>query len=141
MCGIAAAGLALSAIGTAMSVSQAHSQAKTQKAMYQRQAQITETENLLRKQDRLARLDKIMGQQRAMYGASGVDPLVGSPADVQANTVADFTREQFMDDFNATNRIDAFNTSAANSQPNYGPSLFQFGSTAVDYAARRANRG
>jgi len=141
MCGIAAAGLALSAIGTAASIGQAHSQAKTQKAMYQRQAQVTATESALRKQDRLERLDKIMGQQRALYGASGVDPLVGSAADVQANTVADFTSEQYMDDFNAANRIDAFNTSASNSQANYGPSLFQFGSTAVDYAARRANRG
>lgn len=140
MCSIAIAGLALSAVGTAASISGQQQQAKAQRAAYTHAAQTAETEAALRRQDRLREAERTISSQMAAYGASGVT-LDGTPMDVFSNTAAEYARAQYTDDFSTRNRIGSLEASRSNTQANPGPALAQFGGTALDYAARTANRG
>lgn len=140
MCGVAAAGLALTAIGTLFSVQQGAAQVKAQRQMYQQQAAVGETENALRRQDRARRLEREQAAIRNAYGAAGFD-LIGTPSEVLANTAGEFAREQYADDFNTRHRVGAYNTMASNSTYSYGPALFSLGSAGLNYAARSENRG
>ncbi|WP_374632848.1 hypothetical protein [Ferrovibrio sp.] len=140
MCTIALAGLALTAVSTAASISGQQQQAKSQKAAYTHAAKVAETEAALRRQDRMREAERTLNKQMAAYGASGVT-LDGTPMDVFSNTQAEYARAQYMDDFNTSNRVGSLEASSANTRANPGPALAQLGGTALDYAARNANRG
>jgi hypothetical protein len=95
MCGIAEAGLALSALGTAGSVlgamqqgQAAQAQADYQAAVYEREANISEMKardaeyrGRMERQDIALQAAKMVGAGRAGWGASGVQLGSGSPLD------------------------------------------------------------
>lgn len=140
ICGVAEAGLAITAVAALFSIGQGQAQAKAQKKIYQQQAEVRRTENSLRSEDRARRLEREQAAIRNAYGAAGFD-LSGTPTDVLANTAGEFAREQYMDDFNTRYQTGAYDAMAANSTYSYGPALFSLGAQGVNYAARYENRG
>lgn len=131
----AAVPIAISAASTLFSVAAQQSQANRQQAMYDRQAQITATENALQAEDRRRRNLAEIGKLRAQYGASGVDPNEGSADIVIQDTAAAFAREQFNADFNAKTKIGSYQTSGDNAQADANAksvgTLFNFASSAA----------
>jgi hypothetical protein len=130
--GAAAIPIAISAASTLFSIGAQQSQAKRQQAMYDRQAQVTTTENALQAEDRQRRLATQISKQRALYGASGVE-IDGSPADVIEDTAGKFAREQYNADFNAETKIGSYQVSGDNAQADANAksvgTLFNFAST------------
>ncbi len=119
--------------------------AANQMALANAQASLTEYEiknmeqaSELRASDRRKRMRKAIGTQLALYGSSGVDPLVGTPVDVMADTAKEYAGEQFTDTFETQNRIYS-NMIKARNQRAYGKQQ-AFGSL-LDYGTRWAMRG
>lgn len=140
MCGFAAAGLALTAISTVAQISQGQQQAKQQKKYYEQNAQNEQAAYALRSEDRARKFASMQASANARYGAAGV-AADGTPGDVLESNAAAYARDQFMDQFNTQNRVAGYGMYAANSNYNWGAPLFQAGGSALDYAARTANRG
>lgn len=120
------------------SVAAQQSQAKRQQAMYDRQAQVTETENALAADDRRRRQLAEIGKLRGQYGASGVDPNEGSADIVTQETAATFAREQYNADFNAKNKIGSYEASGANAQADANAKSV---GTLFNFASNTAKRG
>jgi hypothetical protein len=94
--------IAVLAVSAALSAYASYAQGKQQEQSYKAQAQmaanqavVARTEGELRAADVGRRGERIAAQQAALFGASGVDPFSGSPADVQADTASGVARDQF----------------------------------------------
>lgn len=135
--GAAAIPIVISAASTLFSVASQQSQAKRQQSMYDRQAQITQTENALAAEDRQRRQAAKIGQMRALYGASGVD-ISGSPEAVIEDTAATFAREQYNADFNAQTKIGSYQASGDNAQSDANAKSV---GTLFNFASSTAKRG
>jgi hypothetical protein len=90
---IALAGTAMSAVGSI-------EQGKTQAAILQQNANVARIQGQMTDQtDKAKQLDlseqrrKMIGSQIAKYGGAGVDPGVGTPLDVMANTYSQYERD------------------------------------------------
>ena len=139
MCGVTemvVAGLVLSAAATAASAQQQAQQAEFQADQLEDEAQAEETARALRREDRERRRQRVLAQQRVLFGASGfeVDP------EILADTSREFAREQFADDFNVGRRSGSLVASAANTRASgrnaITSSVLDFGGGATDTVIR-----
>lgn len=119
--------------------------AAQQMALANQQASLTEYEvknmeqaAMLRSADRKRRMRSAVGTQLALYGASGVDPLRGTPIDVMSDTAQEFATEEYADAFQTAGQRYAGMIRAQN-QRDYGKQQ-AFG-TLLDYGTRWAMRG
>jgi hypothetical protein len=135
MAGIASGiGWGLAGLGTLGQISAAQDYAKSQREMLT-QMQGTEAVGLeLRQRDRKRKLEQMMGQQAAIYGASGVT-LEGTPAAVLANTASEVAKEDFTDKYNSEAKQQSWELSKNAVQRNADTrsiaSLFNFGANAL----------
>ena len=90
--------------GTLYSMQQNIAIANEQAALSAFQADQTERAYLERKEQRRKQLRRIVGQQRALYSASGVS-LEGTPTDVFADTAREFSYEDYADRFDAYSNV------------------------------------
>lgn len=90
--------------GTLYSAQQNVALANQQAALSAYEANQTERAYLERKEQRRKQLRKVVGQQRALYSASGV-ALEGTPTDVFADTAREFAYEDFADKFDAYSNV------------------------------------
>lgn len=108
--------------------------ARSQKDMIEQMQATERVSRTLRTQDRSRRRDQMIGQQAAMFGASGVT-LEGSPSAVMADTAAEVAREQFNDEFNSDAKQSAWELSKRATQRNADmrsiATLFNFGANAL----------
>lgn len=130
--------IAISAASTLFSAASTNSQAKAKSAQYERDAQVAETEQALRTEDRQRRMAAEIGRQRALYGAMGTDPNSGSAAYTQEQTAGEYAREEYNDRFNTQNRIDADRTSSQIATQEGNQKMV---GTLFDFASKQAKRG
>lgn len=90
-------GMALAAIGTAITVVGQVRQANAQAAMYEHQAQVQEYNYKVRSAERDEQRKRVMANQRSSYAAQGVDPGSGSALDVYARSAGQFAAEDTQD--------------------------------------------
>ena len=116
-----------------------------QMALANQQASLTEfevdqmeTAALLRASERKRKMRRAVGQQLALYGASGVDALRGTPVDVMSDTAKNFAFDQFTDDFTTSGQAYAGRIKAQN-QRAYGKQ--QATASLLDFGTRFAMRG
>jgi hypothetical protein len=98
--------------GTLYSMQQNVALANQQAALSAFEADQTERAYLERKEQRRKQLRRIVGQQRALYSASGVS-LEGTPTDVFADTAREFAYEDFADRFDAYSNVVSKNYEAS----------------------------
>ncbi len=125
---IAVAAIALS---TVAQISAQQSAAKSQAAAMRYQADVAKTEAALQTEDIQRRARQMVGRQRAMFSAAGVD-LEGSPLDVFADTQAGAARDIFNVKFNAENTANIldFNARAVRKSANNASVATAFGGIA-----------
>jgi hypothetical protein len=126
-------GWGLAALGTLGSMAATNQYANAQKDQIDQLKQ-NETVGLsLRTQDRQRKLKQMVGQQAALYGASGVI-LDGTPGDVLASTTGEVQREQFNDNYNSEAKQRSWDLSrkavGENASLKNTASLFNFGANA-----------
>lgn len=116
MCYVMAIGLAIMAVTTALTATEsveqgqaANKQAKYQ-ADYQKQAQAVTDADTQRK------IVQQQATQQAAFASAGVDPTLGSAADVQASSAADAGRDLYESDLRAQNQEDQTLTAGKNAQ-------------------------
>lgn len=109
---VAAAGIVMSAAGTAMQVQQQRAQADFQAQQLEQEAQAERTAQALRSEDRRRRFQRTLAEQRVLFGASGtaIDP------NILAQTAEEFAREEFNDRFNLVRSVNALQGSAASAR-------------------------
>ena len=117
----ATVGTTIQAIGTLASAGAQYQSAQYGKAMAEQNAKIAEQQGLasLRQgaleQERIARRARqIQGQQRALYGASGVDISSGSPLEIQASTEYMAAQDKALVRYNAELKKWGFDVESAN---------------------------
>ena len=117
----ATVGTTIQAIGTLASAGAQYQSAQYGKAMSEQNAKMAEQQGLasLRQgtleQERIARRARqIQGQQRALYGASGVDISSGSPLEIQASTEYMAAQDKALVRYNAELKKWGFDVEAAN---------------------------
>lgn len=117
----ATVGTTIQAIGTLASAGAQYQSAQYGKAMAEQNAKLAEQQGLasLRQgaleQERIARRARqIQGQQRALYGASGVDISSGSPLEIQASTEYMAAQDKALVRYNAELKKWGFDVEAAN---------------------------
>jgi len=134
MCTPVAAVLAVTTLAT-MKMQQ--NSAKAQAQMYDYQGKVAQTTGALQEDDQRKQADILLGKQRAIFGASGVDPTSGSAADVYSQTAKDAEHNIFQTTFNTSNTVARANQSAANSI--YEGNQQAMG-TLLNYGSRMAGR-
>ena len=107
-------GLIFSAISTVAQISSTNQEAESNQAELARQAQDELVASKLREEDRRRQLQALTEESLAIFGAGGVTIGSGSPLDVIGQQAGESAREQFNDDFNVTNSVNALNQSARN---------------------------
>jgi hypothetical protein len=119
--------------------------AAQQMALANQQATLTEYEvknmeqaAMLRSSERKRRMRSAVGQQLALFSASGVDPLKGTPVDVMSDTAQEFAYEDFADAFETQGKVYSGMIKAKNLRA-YGKQ--QATATLLDYGTRWAMRG
>ena len=117
----ATVGTTIQAIGTLASAGAQYQSAQYGKAMAEQNAKLAEQQGLasLRQgaleQERIARRARqIQGQQRALYGASGVDISSGSPLEIQASTEYMAAQDKALVRYNAELKKWGFDVESAN---------------------------
>lgn len=117
----ATVGTTIQAIGTLATAGAQYQSAQYGKAMAEQNAKLAEQQGLasLRQgrleQEQIARrARKIQGQQRAMYGASGVDIGSGSPLEIQADTEYMAAQDKALVRYNAELKKWGFDVESAN---------------------------
>jgi len=135
----------ISAISPFIAAGSTAALASQQMALANAQASLTEYEitNMeqaaaLRQSERKKKMRRAIGTQLALYGASGVDPLQGTPVDVMGDTASEFAYEDYADAFETQGRIYS-NMIKARNQRAYGKQQ-AFGSL-LDFGTRFAMRG
>ncbi|MBD1210596.1 MAG: hypothetical protein H9535_19365 [Ignavibacteria bacterium] len=127
-------GWGLAGLGTLGSIAATQDYARSQRDMIEQMQGTERVSRTLRTQDRNRKRDQMIGQQAAMFGASGVT-LEGSPMAVMADTSAEVAREQFNDDFNSNAKQAAWDLSKRSAQRSADmrsvASLFNFGANAL----------
>jgi len=97
-------GLAMMVASAAMGAVTSIQSGNAAAAQAKQQAEYIDNANQVQAADRARRRDALIGQQAALYGASGLDASAGTPADVYASTAADFGSEQYQADIGAANQ-------------------------------------
>ena len=117
----ATVGTTIQAIGTLASAGAQYQSAQYGKAMATQNAKLAEQQGLASlqqgrlEQERIARRARqIQGQQRAMYGASGVDISSGSPLEIQASTEYMAAQDKALVRYNAELKKWGFDVESAN---------------------------
>ena len=117
----ATVGTTIQAIGTLASAGAQYQSAQYGKAMAEQNAKLAEQQGLasLRQgaleQERIARRARqVQGQQRALYGASGVDISSGSPLEIQASTEYMAAQDKALVRYNAELKKWGFDVESAN---------------------------
>lgn len=127
-------GWGLAGLGTLGGIAATRDYAQSQRDQINLAKQNEQTGLALRTQDRQRKLKQMVGQQAALYGASGVT-LEGTPADVLASTAGEVQREQFADNYNSQSRQNAYDLSydavGRNADMRTKASLLNFGATAI----------
>ena len=133
MCGVAEAGLAIAAIGTAASIKQGQQQQKFQQKVAERDAQVEQTNLALRENERRIALQRQIAAAKVKFGAGGT--LI--EADPLATIAGDFARESAMDRLGANVAAGDALASGANSRLESNSkttgALFEFANTGVNY--------
>jgi len=130
--------MTLSAGGTAALAAQQMALANTQASLTEFEVDQMETAAMLRAAERKRKMRRAVGEQLALYGASGVDPLKGTPVDVMADTAKSFAFDQFADDYQTSGQAYAGRIRASN-QRAYGKQ--QAVGSLLDFGTRFAMRG
>lgn len=130
--------MTLSAGGTAAMAAQQMALANQQASLTEFEVDQMETAAMLRASERKRKMRRAVGQQLALYGASGVDALKGTPVDVMADTAKNFAFDQFSDDFTTSGQAYAGRIKASN-QRAYGKQ--QAAGSLLDFGTRFALRG
>ena len=139
MCGIAAAGLALTAASAVMGAKQSYDQGKFQSGMIKRQQQIDDINTAVQKNALDDRRKRMLATQRAQYSAQGIDFSVGSARDVMGDTAAEFEKEiyglGFQNSLNQSTSIASAENAKRNGTTGMLDNLFGFGGSLVQYGS------
>ena len=134
---ISLAATAVSGVGSLMSASASQQQADAQAQAYREQAKTQETAFALRQEDRNRRQRRMIAEQRALYGASGVE-LTGTPETVMVETAGEFAREAYQDRFQTDQQVRTLEQSANNVvQTGHNQAV----GTLLDFGGSVLNRG
>lgn len=139
MCGVAAAGLALTAASAAMAAKQSYDQGKFQSGMIKRQQEVDNINTALQRNSLDEKRKRLLATQRAQYSAQGIDFSVGSARDVMADTASEFEKEnyglQLQNDLNKGTSIASAENASRNGKTGMLDNLFSVGGSLVQYGS------
>ena len=143
--GLGGYGSAIAGTSALLSASTSIAAGQYQKAAYQIQAQNAQSAEALREQSRQQSLTRALGSQMALYGAAGVDPNVGSPTSIYANTAGNTAAANFNDIFSTGAQVNAYKSNANVAQlqgiGQGASSIFNFGALQANRSAGLAQKG
>lgn len=137
MCGVAEAGLALSALSAVTSMAGTNNMAKAQQAELARQANQEQVSQLVREDDRHRRMQALIEESQTIYGSNGLT--LDGVGFAHAGTIAkDFAYETYNDKMNTDNEVASLQAESKvagiKAKNKNLETLFGFGEDALVYA-------
>lgn len=114
MCGFVAVSVALMAAAAVASGVQGIQAGNAQQSAANKQAKYVEAAQVVQDADRKRQLVALEEQQRNLYGAAGLDSVLGTPTDTAAYSAQQSGRDQYAADLQSANQASSLETSGAN---------------------------